>query len=258
MIPLADDVPVRRFPWVNTGLILANFAVFLLFELPNQNAVTDWSFYPCAAENACRTAEPWGLTWLTAMFLHAGWDHILGNMVFLFVFGRNVEDAYGHLRYLLFYLAGGLVATATQTLMTLLAGSAADAQVPNLGASGAIAAVLGAYIVLYPRSEVRGLLGIFPAQIMAWVFLGVWFVYQLIEANFGLLSPGSGGGVAFFAHVGGFVFGVLVTLGMVRRRAPSEASIEPGDVAASRRACGHRRERPRCVAGERLSARTTP
>ena len=166
------------------------------------------------------------------MFLHAGWDHILGNMVFLFVFGRNVEDAYGHLRYLLFYLAGGLVATATQTAMTLLAGTPADAQVPNLGASGAIAAVLGAYIVLYPRSEVRGLLGIFPAQIMAWVFLGVWFLYQLIEANFGLLSPGSGGGVAFFAHVGGFVFGVLVTLGMVRRRAPSEASIEPGDVPA--------------------------
>ena len=232
MIPLADDVPVRRVPWVNMGLILANFAVFLVYELPHQNDVSNWSFYPCAAENACHTAEPWGITWLTAMFLHAGWDHILGNMVFLYVFGRNVEDVYGHLRYLLFYLAGGLVATATQTAATLLAGSAADAQVPNLGASGAIAAVLGAYLVLYPRSEVRGLFGIFPAQIMAWVFLGVWFLYQLFEANFGLLSPGSGGGVAFFAHVGGFVFGVLVTLGLVRRRATSAVPVTPGDVPA--------------------------
>jgi hypothetical protein len=232
MIPLADDVPVRSFPWVNVGLIVANFAVFLVYELPNQDSVTDWSFYPCAAENACHTAEPWGLTWLTAMFLHAGWSHLLGNMVFLAVFGGNVEDAYGHLRYLLFYLAGGLVATATQTVMTLLAGSAADAKVPNLGASGAIAAVLGAYIVLYPRAEVRGLLGIFPAQIMAWVFLGIWFLYQLIEANFGLLSPGSGGGVAFFAHVGGFVFGVLVTLAMVRRRPAPRERIAPRSAPA--------------------------
>jgi membrane associated rhomboid family serine protease len=230
MIPLADDVPVRRFPWVNTALIVANFVVFLAYELPHQDSVTDWSFYPCATENACRTAEPWGVTWLTAMFLHAGWDHILGNMVFLGVFGRNVEDAYGHLGYLLFYLAGGFVATLTQTVMTLLAGSPGDAAVPNLGASGAIAAVLGAYIVLYPRSEVRGLLGIFPAHIMAWVFLGVWFLYQLFEANFGLLSPGSGGGVAFFAHVGGFVFGVLVTLALVRHRARPAMPVAPGDV----------------------------
>jgi membrane associated rhomboid family serine protease len=232
MIPLSDDVRQRRFPWVTVGLILANFAVFLIYELPNPNGVTDWSFYPCAAENACHTPEPWGITWLTAMFLHAGWSHILGNMVFLAVFGGNVEDAYGHLRYLLFYLAGGFVATATQTVMTLLAGSAADAKVPNLGASGAIAAVLGAYIVLYPRAEVRGLLGIFPARLMAWVFLGVWFLYQLVEANFGLLSPGSGGGVAFFAHVGGFVFGVLVTLVMVRRGATSRAAITPRDAPA--------------------------
>jgi membrane associated rhomboid family serine protease len=153
-------------------------------------------------------------------------------MVFLAVFGRNVEDAYGHLRYLMLYLAGGFVATATQTVMTLLAGAAADARVPNLGASGAIAAVLGAYMVLYPRSEIRWLLGIFPAHLMAWVFLGAWFVYQLIEANFGLLSPGSGGGVAFFAHVGGFVFGVLVTLVLVRHRATSQLPLAPGDVLA--------------------------
>src|SRR4029453_3912677 len=96
------------------------------------------------------------------MFMHGSWDHILGNMLFLAVFGKNVEDAFGHVGFLAFYLAGGFVATVTQTGMTLLAGTTADAQVPNLGASGAIAAVLGAYFVLYPRSRVLGLIGIFP------------------------------------------------------------------------------------------------
>jgi membrane associated rhomboid family serine protease len=101
-------------------------------------------------DNACQGPEPWGLSWITAMFLHGGWDHILGNMLFLAIFGKNVEDAFGSLGYLLFYLAGGFAATGLQTVMTLLFGSAADAQTPNLGASGAIAAVLGAYFVLYP------------------------------------------------------------------------------------------------------------
>jgi rhomboid family protein len=145
------------------------------------------------------------------MFLHGSWDHILGNMLFLAVFGKNVEDAFGHLRYVLFYFAGGLAATVLQTATTLLAGSAADAHVANLGASGAIAAVLGAYFVLYPNSRVFGLVGIIPLRISAYFFLGFWFLYQLFEANFGLLNARAhGGGVAFFAHVGGFVFGVVV------------------------------------------------
>jgi membrane associated rhomboid family serine protease len=132
-------------------------------------------------------------------------------MLFLAVFGNNVEDAFGRLGYLAFYIAGGFVATMTQTAMTLLAGGAGDANVPNLGASGAIAAVLGAYFVLYPTSRVLGLIGIFPVRISAWFFLGFWFLYQLIEANFGIFEAGAhGGGVAFFAHVGGFVFGFLV------------------------------------------------
>src|SRR4029453_5460623 len=123
------------------------------------------------------------------------------------VFGKNVEDAFGPLRYLAFYFAGGFVATMTQTLITLAFGTAAEARVPNLGASGAIAAVLGAYFVLYPNSTVRGLVVIFPVHLSAWFFLGAWFLYQLIEANFGLFgSAANGGGVAFFAHVGGFVF----------------------------------------------------
>ena len=151
------------------------------------------------------------------MFLHGSWDHILGNMLFLAVFGKNVEDAFGSIRYLAFYFAGGLVATTTQTAMTLLFGTAAQARVPNLGASGAIAAVLGAYFVLYPNSTVRGLVVVFPVQLSAWFFLGAWFLYQLIEANFGLFgAAANGGGVAFFAHVGGFIFGVMVALVLAR------------------------------------------
>jgi membrane associated rhomboid family serine protease len=137
-------------------------------------------------------------------------------MLFLAIFGKNVEDAFGALRYLLFYFAGGFVAMATQTVATLLAGTAVDSRIPNLGASGAIAAVLGAFFVLYPGARVTGLLAIFPVRISAWFFLGAWFLYQLVEANFGLFSAGAnGGGVAFFAHVGGFIFGVAATTVLV-------------------------------------------
>jgi membrane associated rhomboid family serine protease len=151
------------------------------------------------------------------MFTHGSWDHILGNMLFLVVFGKNVEAAFGHVEYLAFYVAGGLVATVSQTAMTLLAGTTADARVPSLGASGAIAAVLGAYFVLFPNARVLGLIGIFPVRISAWFFLGFWFLYQLFEANFGLFNASAnGGGVAFFAHVGGFVFGFVVASLLLR------------------------------------------
>src|SRR5690348_4164985 len=218
MLPLSDGVRARRFPVVNITLIVANFAVWLLYELPHLNsAVYHASFYPCAVAGACQAPEPWEVSWITSMFLHGSWDHILGNMLFLAVFGKNVEDAFGPIRYLVFYFAGGFVATMTQTLATLAFGTTAEARVPNLGASGAIAAVLGAYFVLYPNSTVRGLIVIFPVQLSAWFFLGAWFLYQLIEANFGIFGAGAnGGGVAFFAHVGGFVFGVLVTLLLTR------------------------------------------
>jgi membrane associated rhomboid family serine protease len=225
MLPLADGLPARRFPIVNVAIIAANFAVWLLYELPDLDAaVHQASFYPCTIDGSCSGPEPWGISWFTAMFMHGSWDHILGNMLFLAVFGKNVEDAFGHLRYFAFYIAGGLVATIAQTAMTLLAGTAADAQVPNLGASGAIAAVLGAYFVLFPTAQVLGLIGIFPVRISAWFFLGFWFLYQLVEANFGLFgASANGGGVAFFAHVGGFVFGfvvarLLVNSGRLNRR----------------------------------------
>jgi membrane associated rhomboid family serine protease len=212
VLPLSDGIPARRFPIVNISIIGANFAVWLFYELPHlRSSVFHASFYPCTVNNSCHGPESWGWSWITSMFLHGSWDHILGNMLFLAVFGKNVEDAFGPLRYLVFYFAGGFAATMTQTAMTLLFGSTAEAHVPNLGASGAIAAVLGAFFVLYPNSTVTGLVVVFPVRLSAWFFLGAWFLYQLVEANFGLFgASANGGGVAFFAHVGGFVFGVIV------------------------------------------------
>jgi membrane associated rhomboid family serine protease len=218
VLPLSSGIPARRLPIANLAIIIANFAVWLFYELPHlQSAVFHASFYPCTVNGTCHGPEPWEISWITSMFLHGSWDHILGNMLFLAVFGKNVEDAFGSIRYLIFYFAGGLVATTTQTAMTLLFGTAGEALVPNLGASGAIAAVLGAYFVLYPNSTVRGLVVIYPVHLSAWFFLGAWFLYQLIEANFGLFgAAANGGGVAFFAHVGGFIFGVIITLVLAR------------------------------------------
>jgi len=212
MLPLSDGLPARRFPIVTVALIVANFAVWIFYELPHLNSsVFHASFYPCTVNGSCDGPESWGVSWVTAMFLHGSWSHILGNMLFLAIFGKNVEDAFGPLRYLAFYFAGGFVAMMTQTAVTLLFGTTAEAQVPNLGASGAIAAVMGAYFILYPQSKILTWVVFFPVRIPAWYFLGFWFLYQLVEANFGLFSASAnGGGVAFFAHVGGFLFGLFV------------------------------------------------
>ena len=186
MLPLSDGLRPRRFPIVNVTLIAANFAVWIFYELPHLHAaIHHASFYPCTVANSCRGPEPWGLSWLTSMFMHGSWDHILGNMLFLAIFGKNVEDAYGHLRYLAFYIAGGFVATMTQCAVTLIFGTAAAARVPGLGASGAIAAVLGAFIVLYPTARIRTLVLVFFVRIPAWVYLGGWFLYQLPRLNLG-------------------------------------------------------------------------
>ena len=115
-MPLSDGLHPRRFPIVNVALIAANFAVWILYELPHLNAaVFHGSFYPCTVDHACQGPEPWTVSWFTAMFMHGSWSHILGNMLFLAIFGKNVEDAFGHLRYLAFYVAGGFVAMMTQT-----------------------------------------------------------------------------------------------------------------------------------------------
>ena len=266
MLPLSDGLPARRFPVVNVLLIAVNFAVWILYELPHLHvAVYHASFYACAVDNACRAPEPWGISWITAMFLHGSWDHILGNMLFLAIFGKNVEDAYGPLRYLLFYFAGGFAAMMTQAGMTLWFGTAADGRAPNLGASGAIAAVLGAYFVLYPGSKVTTwVFPVFMFRIPAWIYLGLWFLYQLIEANYGLFHA-SANGVAFFAHVGGFVFGLLATSLLTRtgqaapaerdRRLPAAKSgwtRTPGGAAAHRPPGDRRRRRrqPRARRGQ--------
>jgi membrane associated rhomboid family serine protease len=219
MIPLYDSIPGRRFPVVNVALIVANCAVFVFYELPNQDsAIHQASFYPCDVTGACHLGLPWAVSWITSMFMHASWLHLLGNMLFLLVFGNNVEDAFGRLGYLAFYLAGGVAATVVQTTVTLLFGTADDALTANLGASGAIAAVLGAYIVLYPKARIFGLLGLIPLRLPAWFFLGFWFLFQFYEGNFALVHPDTtgGSGVAFFAHVGGFVFGVLMAIVLTR------------------------------------------
>ena len=214
MFPISDGLHPRRFPIVNVALIAANFAVWILYELPHlSSAVFHASFYPCAVDNACRAPEPWGVTWFTAMFMHGSWSHILGNMLFLAIFGKNVEDAFGHLRYLAFYIAGGFVAAMTQAAVTLLFGTAEAARIPTLGASGAIAAVLGAFFILYPTAHIRTWVLFFIVRIPAWIYLGGWFAYQLIEGHAGLTSAAAnGGGVAFFAHIGGFAFGAVLTL----------------------------------------------
>jgi membrane associated rhomboid family serine protease len=235
MLPLSDGLPARRFPIVNVGLIVANFAVWIFYELPHLNSsIYHASFYPCAVANSCRAPEPWEVSWFTSMFMHGGWDHILGNMLFLAIFGKNVEDAFGRLRYLAFYLAGGFVATMVQTGVTLLFGTAADARVPNLGASGAIAAVLGAFFVLYPDAQIRTWVLFFIVKIPAYFYLGAWFLFQLIDGGFGLFASKSyGSGTAFFAHIGGFLFGVIVARALLnggrifRRSEPSPTALVP-------------------------------
>jgi hypothetical protein len=220
MLPLSDGLPARRFPVVTVALIAANLAVWILYELPDlEGAVAHASFYPCDVENTCHADQPWAISWLTAMFMHASWDHLLGNMLFLAIFGKNVEDAFGRLRYLAFYVAGGFAATALQTAMTLLVGSDLDARVPLLGASGAISAVLGASLVLYPHARIKTLVLVFFVRIPAWVYLGGWFLYQVIEARYALTTPAAeGSGVAFFAHIGGFVFGWIVARALLDTR----------------------------------------
>jgi membrane associated rhomboid family serine protease len=233
MIPFSDGIPARRFPVVNVTLIVVNFAVFLFYELPNRDAaISQASFYPCDITNACHLGIPWGLSWITSMFMHVGWFHILGNMLFLAIFGKNVEDSFGRLGYLAFYLGGGLAATVSQTAVTLLFGTAVDAREANLGASGAIAAVLGAFIVLDPRSRIWALIGWIPVRLPAWFFLGFWFLFQLFAGNFALVHPDKtgGSGVAFFAHIGGFVFGVVVTLILTRAgKITAGSTTEPKD-----------------------------
>jgi membrane associated rhomboid family serine protease len=200
MIPLSDDSRrPRRFPAVTTVVILANAIVFLM-ELTGGDAfVRQWSVIP-----ADIVAGKHWVTILTAMFMHAGWLHLIGNMVFLWAFGPEIEDAMGRPRYLAFYLLSGVVASAAQIA------AMRDSTVPNLGASGAIAGVMGAFLITYPRDRIRTLLlfGFFyrVTVIPAALLIGLWFLTQLFS-QLGSVADVQSGGVAYLAHVGGFIFG---------------------------------------------------
>ena len=152
------------------------------------------------------------------MFMHGSWSHLIGNMLFLWIFGNNVEDSLGRIRFLAWYVLAGFAATALQTAITLHYASVQEASVPNVGASGAIAGVLGAYLYLLPGARVLTLVFFFlPVEIPAILFLGFWFLFQLWEGNYSITHAQAGGGIAFFAHVGGFLFG-LVTIPFLARR----------------------------------------
>jgi len=210
MIPIRDSIPTHRVPIVNYVLICVNLVVFILMWLagPEQNnLVYQFAMIPANFKNGIDLGDVGDI--FTSMFMHAGLAHIAGNMLYLWIFGDNIEDRLGSFKYLLFYLAGGLAASLTHLIFN------PNSQIPTVGASGAIAAVLGAYLIMYPKSRIATFipLGFFMRLTMlpAAVVLGFWFVLQLFN---GVLSIGAAdvGGVAFWAHIGGFVAGVLMAL----------------------------------------------
>jgi membrane associated rhomboid family serine protease len=232
VIPLRDNVPTRSTPVVTIGLIVAN-AIVWFWELSKPGVLVHVfrdGFYPCTISGPCHVPVnivihplPWYEGVFTGMFMHASWQHILGNMLFLWIFGNNVEEAMGRIRFLVWYLAAGIAAMAAQSAVTLLAGNTQDASIPNIGASGAIAGVLGAYFLLLPRARVLTLIFfgiILIREIPAVWFLGVWIGLQIWTGGLSLLHPGAGDGTAFFAHIGGFVFG-LATVFLVAKRRPA-------------------------------------
>ena len=201
LIPLGDASRRPTSPPLVTGLIiLVSVVVFALELWGGEPFVTKWSAIP-----ADITAGHHWITVLTAMFMHASWSHIIGNMVFLWAFGPEIEDAMGPLRYLVFYLLGGVVAMLAQVA------ASPGSTVPNLGASGAIAAVMGGFLVTFPRDRIRSLLVIFlfvrVTFVPAALLIGVWFLMQLL--SLGTVATAQTGGVAYLAHIGGMVFGAL-------------------------------------------------
>jgi membrane associated rhomboid family serine protease len=227
VIPLRDNVPTRHFPAATVGLIVTNVLVYVVyqrggFNVP-QGPVDDFAFHPCEVDGSCPTVgHGWLLTAFTSAFMHGSLFHLLGNMLFLWIFGNNVEDSMGRIRYVIFYVLSGLAATALQTGVTLWSASERAAEIPNLGASGAISGVMGAYFVLLPRASILTAIFLgfifFLREIPAFFFLGIYFLFQAWQANFQLQHPPEGGGVAVFAHIGGMIFGVATVKLFAARR----------------------------------------
>jgi membrane associated rhomboid family serine protease len=225
MIPIRDENPTHRFPWLTLILIATNVAVFV-YQLTLTPAGLEsfwmrWAFVPGRF-----LADPFSpaeaVTMLTAMFMHAGWIHLIGNMLYLWIFGNNIEDRFGPAGFAAFYLICGVGASLAQALAT------PATMLPNLGASGAVAGVLGAYLLLYPGAAVVTVIPVFVfievARVPAYLVIGFWFVLQL---GSGLASLGAGaaemGGVAWFAHIGGFALGVLLAVpAALQRRRPRQ------------------------------------
>jgi membrane associated rhomboid family serine protease len=203
MFPIGDDNSTRhRVPFVTYALVAINVAVFVLELNAGDAFITEWAFVP-----ARFSADPAGnlATVFSAMFMHGGWLHLGGNMLYLWIFGDNVEDRFGHVKYLIFYLAAGIAATFAQ--YAFMPGS----NVPNVGASGAIAGVLGAYILMFPHRRVNVLVGRAVVSMPAIVVLGFWIVLQLVSGVGSIAyTDADVGGVAYMAHIGGFVAGFLM------------------------------------------------
>ena len=257
MFPLKDNIPTDRFPVLTVAIIVVNVLAYLLFQKaigsslvnsPDEANLLRWGAYPyefthpgeqcelVGEEIACRSGvegePPAVLTAFSSMFMHGGLLHLGGNMLFLWIFGNNVEDRMGRVRFVIFYLLGGLAAIAAQTAV------GPDAMVPTVGASGAVAGVLGGYLLLYPRARVLTLIFIVffftIIELPAILILGFWFVQQVLFGYFDLADPtGEGGGVAYFAHIGGFVFGLLAIRLFARRERDQDARHDPQPVFGS-------------------------
>jgi membrane associated rhomboid family serine protease len=243
VIPLKDNIPTTTFPIVTIALIVANVLSYFLWQKggvlsgPSNANVIDYGWIPyeikhpgqqCIAQGsgiACGDVPGQPSVWVTAftsMFMHGSIVHLGGNMLFLWIFGNNVEDSMGRIKFIVFYLVGGLAALAGQTLIASGSGNA----VPLVGASGAIAAVLGGYILLYPRARVLTVIFIIffftLVELPAMIVLGIWFLEQIAFGATGLTDPaGDSGGVAYFAHIGGFAFGLLAIRLFAHRQNPA-------------------------------------
>ena len=236
MFPLRDNIPTDRFPFVTVALIVANVLMYFFFQKgglslgePSSHGFVcnlyEYGTIPRevvhggqVAVQGCPLPEaPTWLTLFTSMFMHGGLLHLGGNMLFLWIFGNNVEDSMGPIKFIAFYLLGGLAADALQII------TSTNSTVPSIGASGAVAGVLGGYLLLFPRARVVTVVFIIffftILELPAIFFLGIWILQQALFAYFDLVQPsGAGGGVAYFAHIGGFVFGLLFIRAFARRR----------------------------------------